>query len=53
MEVQVRNNYSLAQGSDKEGTFGDNIIELDNLVRYWMVGKSRIMDNSQIFGFNN
>lgn len=41
MEVQVRNNYGLFQECEKEGTyFGDNIIKLDDLVRYWVVGKN-------------
>lgn len=37
----------------KRRHFGDNIIELGNSVSYWMLAKSRIMDNSQISDFNN
>lgn len=36
----------------KRSHFVDNIVGLDNLLRYWMGGNSRIRDNSQIFGFN-
>lgn len=33
--------------------FGDSIIELGNSLSYWMLGKSRIMDNFQLSDLNN